>query len=290
MRHAVLGPGGVGGLLAGALARAGEEVTVITRPGAPYPARIRVRSVVLGEFEAPVKVTDRLDEAVDVLWVTVKAGALPAALDQAPGDRVELAVIPLLNGVDHMKSLRARYGDRRVYAGTIRVEAELVAPGEIVQNGKMIALEVAGPDRRLAERIAEEVSATGMAATVQENPDLALWSKLVTLAPFALTSTASGLQLGGIDADPKWRELMLASMREVQAVAAAEGIVIGEPVRLLDVAPPTMRSSMQKDAAAGRPLEVDQIAGPVLSGGRRHGLATPATERLVALIRERHPA
>lgn len=290
MRHAVLGPGGVGGLLAGALARAGQEVTIITRPGAPHPARVHVRSEVLGDFEATVKVTERLTEPVDVLWVTVKAGALREALDQAPGDRIEQAVIPLLNGVDHMEALRSRYGEAKVYAGTIRVEAERVAPGEIVQSGKLIAVELAGPDRETLERVAQEVDATGIPATVQGDADRALWSKLITLAPFALTSTASGLALGGIGADPEWRALMLGCANEVRAVAAAQGIELAEAVQLLDVAPPTMRTSMQKDAAAGRPLEVDHVARPILAGGRRHGVPTPITERLVALIRERYPA
>ena len=33
MRHAVLGAGGVGGLVSGALAQAGHSVTLLVRPG-----------------------------------------------------------------------------------------------------------------------------------------------------------------------------------------------------------------------------------------------------------------
>ena len=122
MRYAVLGAGGVGGLVAGALARAGHEVTVIVRPGTEHPARIHVVSDVLGEFEAPVGVAHRLQAPVDILWVATKAGSLEAALPQAPSELVVEAVIPLLNGVDHMAPLRAAYGAERVAVGTIRVE------------------------------------------------------------------------------------------------------------------------------------------------------------------------
>ena len=57
-RVAVIGPGGVGGLVAAALARAGEDVRVVAR--AETAARIaergiEVRSVVLGDFTAPVR-------------------------------------------------------------------------------------------------------------------------------------------------------------------------------------------------------------------------------------------
>jgi len=38
---------------------------------------------------------------------------------------------------------------------------------------------------------------------------------------------------------------------------------------------------MQKDVESGREPELDAIAGPIISGGARHGIPTPVTERLV---------
>ena len=57
MQHAILGPGGVGGLIGGALARAGTRPTVVVRAKtlATYPDRLTVESAVLGTFEAPVR-------------------------------------------------------------------------------------------------------------------------------------------------------------------------------------------------------------------------------------------
>jgi 2-dehydropantoate 2-reductase len=82
MRHAVLGAGGVGGFVGGVLAQAGQPVTLIVRPSRQhhYPERLTVESEMLGTFEVPVRVTDRLDEPFDVVWITVKATALEAAL------------------------------------------------------------------------------------------------------------------------------------------------------------------------------------------------------------------
>src|SRR5215204_7370406 len=102
MRHAVLGAGGVGGLVGSALAKAGHPVTLLVRPGRQdhYPERLTVESETLGSFEAPVRVTDRLDGQFDVVWITVKATALEAALDAVPEERLGgSVVVPLLNGV-----------------------------------------------------------------------------------------------------------------------------------------------------------------------------------------------
>ena len=55
MRYAVLGAGGVGGLVGGALAKAGHDVTLLVRPGRRdlYSERLSVQSESLGNFEAP---------------------------------------------------------------------------------------------------------------------------------------------------------------------------------------------------------------------------------------------
>lgn len=286
MKHAILGPGGIGGLLGAALGKAGYPVTMIVRPGAAaaFPSRIHLQSDLLGDIEAEVAVTEGLAEPVDVLWIAVKAGQLEAAVKQAPPGLVDV-VVPLLNGVDHLAALRRVYGPERVVTGTIRVEAERVAPGRYRQKGPFIVAELAGrPD------IVAELSQAGIQTRVVEDGERALWAKLIMLAPFALTSTASQLALGEIVEQPEWRNRMLSSMREVKAVAAAKGIELEEPAGLLAAAAPDMRTSMQKDAAAGRPLELDHISGPIVRGGREHEVPTPATEELVELIRARYPA
>jgi 2-dehydropantoate 2-reductase len=83
------------------------------RPGRQhrYPERLSVQSETLGGFEAPVRVADRLDGRFDVVWITVKATALEAALGAVPPEELGGGgVVPLLNGVDHVARLRERYG------------------------------------------------------------------------------------------------------------------------------------------------------------------------------------
>jgi ketopantoate reductase len=51
-----------------------------------------------------------------------------------------------------------------------------------------------------------------------------------------------------------------------------------------------MRSSMAKHLAAGLPLELDGIAGPVLRGGKRYGIAVPVTQELASAVEALAPA
>jgi 2-dehydropantoate 2-reductase len=288
MRYAVLGAGGVGGLVGGTLARAGHPVTLLVRSSRQhyYPELLTVEGKMLGTFEAPVRVTDRLDEPFDVVWVTVKATALEAALHAVPEEKLGGGVVvPLLNGVDHVALLRERYGPQRVLPGTIRVEAEQLRPGRVVQSSVFADVQVApSPATRVrAEALADELRAAGLGCEVRDDEVTMLWSKLCFLAPFALATTASGGTLGVVRSDASWRERLEACVREACAVGVAEGAKVApEPIlAALEGAPDEFRSSMQKDVLAGRAPELDAIAGPILRGGDKHGIDVLATWSLV---------
>ncbi len=291
MRHAVLGAGGVGGLVGGALAKAGHRVTLLVRPGRRdhYPERLTVESETLGSFEAPVRVADRFDGESDIVWITVKATALEAALRAVAPERLgDGVVVPLLNGVDHVRELRDRYGPERVLPGTIRVEAEQIGPGRVRHLSAFADVQVAPSPATRAEALCEELRGAGLGCEVREDEVTMLWSKLCFLAPFALATTASGSPLGVVRSDPGWWTRLEGCVEEACAVGVAEGAKVApEPIlAAFEGAPDGFRSSMQKDVAAGRPPEVEAIAGPILRGGAEHGIDVSATRALVDQIVE----
>jgi 2-dehydropantoate 2-reductase len=284
VRHAVLGVGGIGGLIGGALARAGADVVLIMRSEtlAGYDGRLVVESVVLGDFEVAVPAVPRLDRAVDVLWVTPKAPALESALALAPPEQVgDAVVIPFLNGVDHVARLRERYAN--VVAGAIRVESERAGTGHIRQLSPFLLVDLSG-----ANDAAAELQAAGLDTRVRPDEVSLLWDKLAVLAPFALATTALDGPLGAVRGDARFQ----GCRDEVIAVARAFGAEIdGDAVSaMLEAAPAETRSSMQKDVAAGREPELDAIAGPILRGGQRHGIPVPNTAELAGLVAERASA
>jgi 2-dehydropantoate 2-reductase len=290
MRHAILGAGGVGLLIGGALAQAGRPVLLILRPGAieDYPGGIHVESVVLGEFDVDVPASTRLDRPVDVLWVTVKAPQLEDALRIAsPAVAPEAVAVPLMNGVDHADRLRQVYGDL-VIPGAIRVESERVGPGHVVQASPFVSADLGPPAalRGRADAIAAELVEAGVACTVRDGEAEVLWSKLALLAPFALGTGVVGQPIGPARDDAEVGALMRSAVREVCAVAATEGASLDPDVftQALLGMPDDMRSSMQKDLSAGREPELDAIAGPILRRGRERGIATPAVEELARRV------
>jgi 2-dehydropantoate 2-reductase len=291
MRHAILGVGGVGGLIAVALAKSGESVTLILRPEAlkDYPAEISLESP-LGNFSAAVDRAASVAAPFDVLWVTVKATQLESALRSVTVDPSQIGtVVPLLNGIDHIAVLRARFGHDRVVPASIGVEAERAAPGKFVHRGMVIRLSFASMGEARLASTAEEFKKFGFACQFVPDEMKILWTKLSFLAPFALTTTAAGLPIGGINSDPEWRRRLEGVVREVSAVGTASGTPLDAAAILpfYDKTPQSGRSSMQKDVAAGNPPELDAIAGPILRGGEKYGIDVPVTRELVGMIRGR---
>lgn len=288
---AVLGPGGVGGFLAGALARAGEDVTVVGRE--PTVERIRdggiqLTSALLGEFTARPAATADLGDAVDVLFVAAKATGLDAALSRIRSQPA--LVVPLLNGLDHMQRLRERFAS--VAAGTIRIESDRREPGVIVQTSPGVRVELASDDPLMhpsLERLAGTLGAAGVPALVGPGEAQILWSKLVRLTALACTTSAGDRPIGFIRTDPEWRRTLEACVQEAAAVANADGAQLDPagPLGELEAAHAELGSSMRRDIAAGREPELDAIAGSVLRAGRRHGIDCPTIERLSAEIAAR---
>src|SRR5580704_986037 len=289
LRHAILGAGGVGGLIGAGLAHAGDSVTLVVRREAlaQYPRQLSLESA-FGNFTVDVAVAAEVPP-VDVLWITVKATQLESALSAFKNPASVQAIVPLLNGIDHVSLLRERYGIGRVIPATIAVETERVSPGHILHRSPFARLNVLSAGRALLGSTVDQLQRIGFACRFIDDEPTLMWSKLVFLAPFALTTTAADKTTGEILADPNWGPLGLACLREACAVAVAEGAKVDADAVIAGVMamPANMRSSMQKDVEQHKTPELDAIAGPVLRGGRQHGIEVPVTKKLVGAVERR---
>ncbi|KAF5997511.1 ketopantoate reductase family protein [Streptomyces sp. WAC00263] len=289
---AVLGPGGVGGLLAALVARAGHRVICLAGDETARALRtdgIRVRSGRFGDFTAAVEADTELREPVDACLITVKHTALDAALERVrPEVLGDGLLVPFLNGVEHPATLRARYGAARVAPAVIRVESTRTAPGVVEHGSPFAEIDLTGesvPRGRL-DALAGVLAAAGPTVRVLDDEAATLWAKMSFLAPFALLTTRYGVPLGEVRT--RHREELTALVAETAAVSRACGAPADPAVALAryDAFPPDTKSSMQRDAEAGRPLELDAIGGALLRAADRHGVAVPVARGLVRELEE----
>ena len=288
---AVLGPGGVGGLLAAVLAHAGSSVLVVAGERTTLAiARdgLQLESKRFGDFHVRVEAATRLAAPVDACFVTIKATQLQEALDRVPARALgDALVIPFLNGLEHVDYMRSVYPPASVVAATIRVESVRVGPGVICHLSPFVGIEIAArqENRGRVESVAAQLTSAGFDVRLRNDELAMLWDKFAALEPFALLTTSERSNAGAVRT--RRRDEAVALISEVVAVAATDGVAIdgGSILQFLDALPGSMESSMQRDQAAGRPLELDALGGALLRRARKAGVAVPVTERLVEEIR-----
>jgi len=282
MTVAVLGPGAVGGVLAVGLVRAGVRVVCVARPDTAELIASEGLSLKRpeGTEAARPEATSELQEPVELLLVTVKAPTLEDALGrvQVPAQ----SVIPLLNGIEHMGTIRSALPGATVVAGSVSlIEAYLERAGTIVQTTPAVVVTLAAEAEvgttKLLGRSGAEVRVNGSEAKV-------LWDKLARQAPVAAATTIAQRPIGELRSDPEWRRRLEEAVNETCAVAAREDVQLTPEAQLeiIDAMPPRLTSSTARDVAAGRPSELDAITGAAVRAGRRAGVPMPALERLLA--------
>ncbi len=182
LRHAILGVGGVGGLMGACLARDGASVSLVVRADSlsKYPEQLKLESA-FGNFSVPVSCSATVP-AVDVLWIAVKATQLTGALSAIAAPESVGAIVPLLNGIDHLNLLRSKFGNKKIIPATIAVEAERVAPGHIVHRSPFARLNVHSSGKGLLSSTLDGLQKTGFECRFVDDEATLMWSKLVFLA------------------------------------------------------------------------------------------------------------
>ena len=225
----------------------------------------------------------------DFVLVLVKAHrtasvAKPAA--EAAAQDGTLAT--LQNGLGNRQALEAAAGIGRVIVGVTTAGATLLAPGHA--RGHMADTLIGETADGRAEALASLLRGAGLPARLTRDIDVLLWSKLAVNCAINPLTAIHGVANGALLERPEWRAAMEAAAREVQAVAAAQGIPLENPEeRAYAVAQLTAanRSSMLQDLERGVPTEVDAICGAVVREGARLGIPTPVNAALMDAIHVR---
>ena len=297
MRIAVMGAGAVGGYFGGLLARAGNEVTLVTR-GAHLEA---IRSEGLhvkshwGDFTVSPDATDdpTTSAPVELVVLTVKtyqnAQALPAL---APILDQDTAVLTLQNGVDTYQEAAGALGQDRVLPGAAYIEAHIESPGTVRQVGEVVRVvfgETDGSSSARAERILETLLAAGINAELSGDVVKELWTKFLFISALAGTTSVSRASMARLLEREEPREMVLAAMREVEAVGRAYGVnldtdVVDRTWHYVETTARDLHASMHTDLEMGRPLELEALTGAVVRIGKQVGVPTPVNSVLYSML------
>ncbi len=312
MRICIYGAGSVGGYLAASLAQGGADVSVVAR--GTHLAAIQSRGLTV---ETPDdSITARLRASAspadlgpqDAVIVTVKSPALPAvAASITPLLGPDTPVAFVMNGIpwwyfhphedrrlprlDPDSALWNTIGPHRAIGGVFWPACSVPAPGVVrLLSGAGRGTTFGEPDGSISQRmdaIAAAFRAAGLPVTIAPDIRELIWQKLafnLSAGPMCVLAQspvrATHEEAALIDCS---RHLVA----EAEAIAAAMGYRLNIDIDRV-VATNTQlahRPSILQDLEAGRPMEIDALYSVPLDLARRHGIATPTLDLLVAMIK-----
>jgi 2-dehydropantoate 2-reductase len=172
------------------------------------------------------------------------------------------------------------------------VNAQLAEPG-LVRHNAMNGLIVGEMDGRKSDRLSRLVAlgqAGGLEARVSPEIRLEMWRKFLLIGSMGPLSALTRVPLGAIRDSAETWALAEQAMREVVAVARAEGVPLGEDdvqrtSAMMKGAPPALKASLLTDLEQGRRLELEWLSGAVCRIGAAHNIDTPFHRFTVGILK-----
>ncbi|KAA2214128.1 2-dehydropantoate 2-reductase [Pseudoroseomonas oryzae] len=288
MRVLVLGAGALGGYFGARLIEGGAELAFLVRPRRQQQLQrdgLSIECPVFGTWRRPVTalLADEVRPGWDVVLLSCKAYDLEdsiAALRPAIGP--DTAILPVLNGIGHIATLQAAFGEAAVLGGVAKIRATLDSAGVVRNLSDWRSLTLGELDGTLSPRataFAELARRGGLLAKAVPDIRHVLWAKLVHLGTVAAGTVLLRGSTGQIARAPGGTAFMLTLLERNAAIAAHRGFpmtpeFLAEYRALLSDPESRYTASMLRDLEAGNRIEADPILGFLLQEAGEAGLDT----------------
>ncbi len=303
-KFAVVGAGPVGGIVAAFLAKGGYEVTLCDVVPSLLEPALDPGILIEGadSFQARVaRVTTRVDDLAndppDVIFITVKATALPMITSALEGFITQgRYVVSWQNGIDTELVLAQTLGPEAVMRAVVNFGSILVKPGHVhvaFHHRPHYIQELHRDSRDAAIGISNVLTECGLDSHHTTQIRNMVWSKAVNNSCMNPVCAVTGKTMAEVINDPILFNLVDLLLKEGVSVARANELSLGP-----DFYPDCMqyiktaghhKPSMLQDIEAGRPTEVDYINGKIIEYGMRAGMAAPYNTALRSLVKALEP-
>ena len=307
MQITIIGAGAIGGWVAGRLALAGHDVSLLARSATAEALADGITIVERGEEQValPIIATDAaaLSEQ-DMLIIAVKAPSLTAVAEAArPLIGADTIIVPMMNGVpwwfvdgaplnsvDPGGRIAAALPLSQVLGCVVHAACRRETPARIAV-AMLDHLAVGEPGGGMSQRaatVAAMLDEAGLAGHAVPDIRRATWYKLwgnMTTNPISALTLATADR---ILANQDVRDFTLACMVEAAVIGTAIGCPItesGEDRLKVTATLGAFKTSMLQDVESGRPIELDALLAAPLEIAARVGVAAPNLAALHGLTR-----
>jgi len=301
---AIVGAGPVGCIVAAFLAKGGYDVTLcdvvpeLVEP-APKPGIIIEGAETLRQVVSRTctSVSDLAEHPPDVIFLTVKANALPLIASVIEGFyREGMYVVSWQNGIDTELEIAHALGNKAVMRAVVNYGSGLLAPGHVhmaFHHPPHYIQELDSESKDAAIAVAESLSRCGLTTKHTDQIIPMVWRKSIVNASSNSVSAVTGRTVAQTLNDPIVFQIVDALAKECIKVARGNEIFLGWDFYPYCIG--YMKSagdhkpSMLIDIENKRRTEIDFINGKIIEYGERAGIETPYNITLRALVKSLEP-
>ena len=225
--------------------------------------------------------------AVDFVLFAVKLADVASAAEHLlPLLGPQTRVLCFQNGVEAAEIVAGVIGAKHVLPGVAYIATSIGEPGVIRHTGTMQKLQVGAA----AERFVQACKGAGISIEQVDDIDRARWEKFVFLEALSGVTTLARSPVGVCRADPELRATFEAAMSEAWRLGRKRGVrladdFIAERLKFVDGLHADMRTSMQHDLEAGKPLEAPWLCGAVVRMSAEAGFEAPVNRTIYAALK-----
>ena len=296
----IVGAGAVGGYLGAQLLAAGRDVAFLVRPArlAHLTAEGLRISHSGGVDTVPVDAVtaSELSRHYDVIVLAVRSNAVPSAInDIADAVASNTRIVPVVNGIRHLRLLTAAFGHDVVLGSEAKLATSMLPDNTIEEVAPGIQVTIGQLDGGRSEalnRTINELDVDNVAVTIRPDVVAAMWEKFAFITATAVLTCLIGGNIGTVARTGGGRNLAHTVLAEVATVAAAEGYGLAPSAQsnleaVLTDPTSAFRPSMFRDMQAGRPIEIDVLT-ELAACARTHTIPTPLLDAAIVVINLYH--
>ena len=299
MKILVYGAGGVGGYFGARLAESGNKVSFIARGEHLWAIKksgLRLESINGDITVHPELVTSEINEVEtpDLVLLGVKSWQLPEVASELKKIiSRDTIVLPLQNGADNYEKLTEILPKNNVLAGLCFIVSYIEKPGKIKHASFEPRIVFGEADNSRSERISK-ISTLFLEAKIDflnpENIQLEIWKKFLFICTISGIGGLTRVSIDKIRNSAYLLDLMKRTSAEIRSVANAKDIPLNDEhiekaFQIIKKQPQGTTASTQRDIMEGKPSEIENFNGYIVTEGERLGIKTPVNKMIYECLK-----
>ena len=277
----IYGGGGIGSYYAGALAKNGHNVTLLTR-GKHYK-EIKKNGLKLrtnwGNFIQNINLARKIDSEYDVVIIAVKTYSVKTILSDLKSLKKGSKIICIQNGTFTYNYLSEQLKDKgiNVIDGLTWIDALRKDEGSVIQTGEEAKIifgknNILDSEKSELNKLALSLDSKNVQTQYVQDISKAVWEKLIMVAAIGSIMCYSNMSAKETVENKTYFNILKEMINEMTNASISIGVNIEKnyaknTLNYILGRAHELHSSLKEDFDNKRPLEVDEILGEALRTG-----------------------